>query len=546
MSFNIQNSSIFGIVLECISDAASKKVQIALSVAFIFLARRVIRYYQGLSAAPNFPGPRVGFQPLSLIGNVFLPQTWWNPTALFPWGEDLYKKYNTDTVRMVPMLSGSPIVLTSNLEVMRQIAHNGPDASFIKPDVVGAALRVWGMNLFSANGDTWRTHRRVVGPSFNNALYEHVFEGSVAIYHDMIASEKWTDQNEVQVPVFQDLTHKFALLVIEVCGFGVPFKWAEPPKANDGSIPLQEAIQVVGENSPLLIFAFWLTSLPVAKFRQVRAAFWQVMNFMERQVDQRKSLVQNSKGADVGHDAFTMLVQANEDEAAKYKLSKQELIGNVYTMLIAGHETTATSLAATMVYLALDPEIQTELVEQIESVVGYDRDPAFEDYHKLNKVHSAFLESIRLFPPAFILTRESTKDTVLKIPKPVGQEGFTTLPISKGTMVITDVVALGRNPRYYDEPEKYKPSRWYQTENLESELFTGFGVGARACIGRKFAVTEAVAFLTMLLRDWQVEPMLKTGESKEEWKARLFQPKIGFALGMQDVPVKFTRRQQPL
>ncbi|KAF8333794.1 cytochrome P450 [Amanita rubescens] len=507
MSFNIQNSSIFGIVLEYISDAASK---IALSVAFIFLAKRVIRYHQGLSAAPNFPGPRVGFQPLSLIGNVFLPKTWWNPTALFPWGEDLYKKYNTDTVRMVPMLSGSPIVLTSNLEVMRQIAHNGPDASFIKPDVVGAALRVWGMNLFSANGDTWRTHRRVVGPSFNNALYEHVFEGSVAIYHDMIASEKWTDQNEVQVPVFQDLTHKFALLVIEVCGFGVPFKWAEPPKANDGSIPLQEAIRVVGENSPLLIFAFWLTSLPVAKFRQVRTAFWQVMSFMERQVDQRKSLVQNSKGADVGHDAFTMLVQANEDEAAKYKLSKPELIGNVYTMLIAGHETTATSLAATMVYLALDPEIQTELVEQIESVVGYDRDP------------------------------------VLKIPKPVGQEGFTTLPISKGTMVITDVVALGRNPRYYDEPEKYKPSRWYHTENLESELFTGFGVGARACIGRKFAVTEAVAFLTMLLRDWQVEPMLKTGESKEEWKARLFQPKIGFALGMQDVPAKFTRRQQPL
>jgi len=388
--------------------------------------------------------------------------------------------------------------------------------------------------------------RRVVGPSFNNALYEHVFEESIAIYHDMITSEKWTDRNEIQVPVFQDLTHKFALLVIEICGFGVPFKWAAPPKADDGSMSLQQAIQVVGDNSPLLIFAFWLTSLPLAKFRQARAAFRQVMSFMETQVDQRKFLVRNSKGADLGRDAFTMLVQANEDEAGKYKLSKQELIGNVYTMLIAGHETTATSLAATMVYLALDPEIQAELVEQIESVVGYDRDPAFEDYHKLNKVLSAFLESIRLFPPAYILTRESTKDTVLKIPKPVGQEGFTTLPILKGTMVITDVVALGRNPRYYDEPEKYKPSRWYHTENLESELFTGFSVGARACIGRKFAVTEAVAFLTMLLRDWQVQPMLKTGESKEEWKARVFQPKVSLALGMQDVPVKFTRRQQRL
>ena len=52
----------------------------------------------------------------------------------------VYKKYNTDTVRMVPVLSGSPIVLTSNLEVMRQIAHNGPDASFVKPYITGAAL----------------------------------------------------------------------------------------------------------------------------------------------------------------------------------------------------------------------------------------------------------------------------------------------------------------------------------------------------------------------------------------------------------------------
>ncbi len=52
----------------------------------------------------------------------------------------VYKKYNTDTVRMIPMLSGSPVFLTSNLEVMRQIAQSGPDASFIKPDIAGAAL----------------------------------------------------------------------------------------------------------------------------------------------------------------------------------------------------------------------------------------------------------------------------------------------------------------------------------------------------------------------------------------------------------------------
>lgn len=62
------------------------------------------------------------------------------------------------------------------------------------------------------------------------------------------------------------------------------------------------------------------------RFRTIRAASRQVMSFMQRQVEERRALVQNSKGADLGRDAFTMLVEANEDEAAKYKLNNQELV----------------------------------------------------------------------------------------------------------------------------------------------------------------------------------------------------------------------------
>jgi len=213
-------------------------------------------------------------------------------------------------------------------------------------------------------------------------------------------------------------------------------------------------------------------------------------------------------------------------------------------LLVAGQETTATSLASTIAYLCSYPDIQDELVEEIESVVGYERDPTMEDYPKLNKVLSAFLEAIRMIPPVHVLIRESAEDTVLKIPKPVGQEGYTMLPIPKGTMVTSDTIGLGYNPRYYDEPEKYKPSRWYHTENVESELFTGFSVGTRACIGRKFAVIEAVTFLTMLLRDWRVEPLLKSGESQDEWTKRVFEVKLTLTLGIGNVPVKFIKRQQ--
>ncbi|KAF8345234.1 cytochrome P450 [Amanita rubescens] len=531
MSFSIENPSPFGVILGWISDArSSRKVEIALSVALIFLIGRTIRYYQGLKTVQNYPGPRVGFHPLSLFGNVLLPRTWWNPTVLYPWTNRfkckchlpiqrgfLYKQYDTDTVCFVPFLYGPPMIYTSNLEVSRQIASNGPGASFVKPYIGGAALLRWGMNVFSANGETWRKHRRIVSPSFNNTLYEHVFDETITVFRDMVTSEKWSDQNEVHVPIFQQLTQKFALLVIENCGF-----------ANDGSMSLQKAMQIVNDNIALTVFAPWVMSLPLG-------------NFMQSQVDERRALVQNSKGAELGRDAFTMLVQANEDEAAKYKLSKQELIGNVYTFT----QTTATSLASTIAYLCSYPDIQDELVEEIESVIGYERDPTMEDYPKLNKVLSAFLEAYSHdSSPVHVMIRESAEDTVLKIPKPVGQEGYTMLPIPKGTMVTSDTIGLGYNPRYYDEPEKYKPSRWYHTENVESELFTGFSVGTRACIGRKFAVIEAVTFLTMLLRDWRVEPLLKSGESQDEWTKRVFEVKLTLTLGIGNVPVKFMKRQQ--
>lgn len=117
------------------------------------------------------------------------------------------------------------------------------------------------------------------------------------------------------------------------------------------------------------------------------------------------------------------------------------------------------------------------------------------------------------------------------------------------------------NPRYFDEPEKYKPSRWYGLSN--DEVFSAFSIGMffllsflilsihtstflrigpRACIGRKFATVESVCFLTLLLRDFKIEPLLRMGETKEEWRDRVLQAKLGITLGVVDIPVRFVRR----
>jgi cytochrome P450 len=125
------------------------------------------------------------------------------------------------------------------------------------------------------------------------------------------------------------------------------------------------------------------------------------------------------------------------------------------------------------------------------------------------------------------------------------------------------------NPRYFDNPEEYRPSRWYGVSN-ESEAFTAFSIGQstpnsfpssnthsidrvangavgrfigpRTCIGRKFATTEAVCFLTMLLREYRVRPTLQGKETREAWRERVVDAKVLLTLGIKDVPVTFVRR----
>jgi hypothetical protein len=119
------------------------------------------------------------------------------------------------------------------------------------------------------------------------------------------------------------------------------------------------------------------------------------------------------------------------------------------------------------------------------------------------------------------------------------------------------------NPRYFEDPAKYKPSRWYGLP-ADSELFTAFSVGEllllwppdcsvseknppkgpRACIGRRFATVEATCFLAFLLRDWKVLPILRDGESKEQWESRIMDGRIMITLGVKDIPVRLVKRNR--
>ncbi|KAG6809204.1 hypothetical protein H0H93_016018, partial [Arthromyces matolae] len=168
-----------------------------------------------------------------------------------------------------------------------------------------------------------------------------------------------------------------ALLVIARCGFGFAFKWSAPPTTPDGEMSVQEALRILADSYVIgFIVPAWIRNLPLHGFDKIRQALEAFSTFMEHEIVARTEEVRSgSESAEERTDAFTMLVRANEQETGKLKLSNREVIGNVFILLFAGHETTAHTLSATLALLALHPKIQNDIFENIISVIGYDRDP---------------------------------------------------------------------------------------------------------------------------------------------------------------------------
>jgi len=359
----------------------------------LFVISRVAKYRRGLRDVSYLPGLRVPFHPLASPG-VFIPTSRWNAgySFLWTWRHTFYKRWGNETVSLVPFISGLPTIYSSNLDVARQVSGGGTKNNFIKPEASHGALLRWGMNLVASNGETWRKHRRIMGPAFNNQLYQMVWSETSKTYHEMLSAEGWSDKQEIDILAVQSLTFKLALLIIGKCGFGFSFNWLEPPQSADGKMSIQHALRTIAASTAAVLFVpRWFQRLSVSGMTEIAEADEHLMEFMKSQVRDRKVVIGSTAPSErntgtTQTDAFTMLVEASEDEGGKFKLDDEELIGNIFIMLFAGHETTAHSLSATLGLLALNNDVQDEIFQRIISVVGHDHAPVFDDYAKLDKV----------------------------------------------------------------------------------------------------------------------------------------------------------------
>jgi cytochrome P450 len=188
-----------------------------------------------------------------------------------------------------------------------------------------------------------------------------------------------------------------------------------------------------------------------------------------------------------------MLLDARDADGGRVMTGRQ-VRGEALTVLLAGHETTANALAWAWYLLARNPGAEARLHEEVDRVLG-DCPPTFDDLTRLEYTGAIIAEALRVYPPAYAIGRQAAS------PCEIG--GYA---VPRGTTFLMSQWVVHRDPRFFDDPEEFRPERWADglAASLPRYAYFPFGGGPRVCVGSSFALTEATLVLAAVARRFRL------------------------------------------
>lgn len=198
--------------------------------------------------------------------------------------------------------------------------------------------------------------------------------------------------------------------------------------------------------------------------------------------------------ADPGEDMLGMLLKAKDPETDE-PMTERQVRDEVITLLIAGHETVASALTWTWKLLAGHPSVTQRIETEVDSVLN-GRYPSSLDLENLPYVSQVFSEALRLYPPAWLITRKALNDDQI--------DGYD---VPLGSLIIMSPYVMHRNPKYWDAPEQFQPERFEPDQEIKQTRYAyiPFGGGPRLCIGSQFAMVEAQLIISMIVQRFHLE-----------------------------------------
>lgn len=354
-------------------------------------------------------------------------------------------------------------------------------SSFSKDAFIRDLGAILGNGLLNSEGSHWRRQRKLAAPSFQRS--------EIAAYAEQMVESTRRFLGELTPGRACDVHAAFMHLTLDILVrtlFGTEISRArEVEMALDG---------VMREYTPARVslrigLPPWLTWSSRRRIANLRRALDSVLLEL---IGERRQ-----RGAN-GSDLLSRLLQANDGSGG---LSDDELRDETMTLFLAGHETTALALTYAFRLLALHPTAADRARREVRRVLGQ-RLPNFDDLPALSFTRAVLDETLRLFPPAWLVARQALRDTQI-----------AEYVCKAGSEVFIVPWVTHRDQRFFSEPELFRPERWLGKPELPRGAYLPFGAGPRICIGNHFALTEAMLVLATCLSQGHFElaqgPLLK-------------------------------------
>lgn len=369
--------------------------------------------------------------------------------------------------------------------------------------------RIVGQGLLTSRGERWRRQRKLAAP--------HLKRAQISAYAQ-IMREVTQDHLDQGLLHGVDLQHEMMSVTLQIV-LQTLFR-AELPSALDDIGATLETLLEDFERRQHSLYRFVPPGLPTPLDRRYNKA----KAHMDELIDK---LIAHRRGEDYeGDDLLQRLITACDDQGQG--LTNEQLRDEVLTIFTAGHETTALTLSYSLYELAKRPDLHAMMRAELTTLATLEPEAA-QDYaswpSKLPITRAVIMESLRLYPPAWIMSRESLTQTTL---------GSWQLP-AHSNLIISPFL-LHRDERFFDEPERFIPERWLDGElerTLPKHAFMPFGAGGRVCIGNHFAMMEAIIALATIIS--QRELSSPTPASVEFAPAITLRPKAPLHVRMERV-----------
>jgi cytochrome P450 len=338
----------------------------------------------------------------------------------------------------------------------------------------GAAIHntfrpIVGDGIFSSEGELHRRQRKIMAPSFQP---RHIisYADTMTHYSEQIQQE-WSENLTI------DVAHEMTQLTMSIIG-KVLFN-SDVFTETEG---LGAAMTTVFEHVSHSLSQLFPVPLdwPTPRNRRTRQAIAFLRERIQKLIEERRVDSQER------NDFLSILLHAKDEDGNS--MSDEQIINESLTLFGAGHETTATALAWTWYLLTMHPDIYKKVQQEVDTVLQ-ERTPTYADLANLPYSLNVFKETLRLYPPAYAISRTALHD--------VDIDGYI---VQKGNVVFVSPYTLHRRPDYFARPENFDPEH-FSAENekqLPRYAYMPFGAGPRICIGNHFAMIEGHLLLATL------------------------------------------------